>query len=258
MAPAALRDSPLNCNIRGGNVRIQCKIEEAGFQINWYFTNDESEAGSSSVNQQIGQSTNCMSDVICTSHEGTSSSVTSTLMINPFNNSEHSGYYWCERSTVTVSTNNAILRSQIVNIEANFTLGELEKCSDTTMFDFFSSTSKCAYGRVGLRERVIVDGVQFINYTIIMPNVTMNDSTPTNISMPMDNITNATTETEIDTTIMIEDTAPTGGGSNIVRTAVIWFSVGVAILILVIVAIILGAVAIARIDLQTNTRTNSL
>ena len=249
MAPAALRDSPLTCNIRGGKVRIQCKIEEVGFQINWYFTNGESDAGSSSENRQIGQSTNCMSDVICTSPEVASSSVTSTLMINPFSNSDHSGYYWCERSTVTVNTNNVILRSQIVNIEANFTLDQLEKCSDTTTFDFFGSTSKCAYGRIGLRERVIVDGVQFINYTIVTPNVTMNDSTPTNNSMPMDNITyvtNTTTETEIDTTAMIEDTAPTGGGSNIVRTAVIWFSVGAAILILIVVAIILCAVAIAK------------
>ena len=228
---SALANSPLECNILGRQVVFECAITVAGgVNIYWYFTRDVSEAGQSAGNR-------------IPNHPSTtrgSSDAVSRLTIDNFNGS-HNGYYWCERDPPIDQTSCAILPSLVVSINANYTLDELAQCTETE-FNFFGPSTRCADGHTSLRDVNVVKGVEFRNITIVTTNTNENSTSATT-----DNFTNVTNATETITTILEMEVSTEGaGGSNVVRTAVIWFSVGAVALILIVVAIILCAVAIAK------------
>ena len=166
--PSSLNNSTLDCNIEGRPVEIKCQIQVVGFQIQWLYTKNQSKAGSREqdtlLNVTTTTSSNCGSDQICAITASTSSTFTSTLTINPFNNTEHSGFYWCER-TAAEAGSNVTLPSQIVNIHANYTQAELASCSSGIFFFFNvtdASISSCAFGEASLRMVWIVQGVEFV------------------------------------------------------------------------------------------------
>ncbi len=227
-APAALSNSPLYCSMEGRQVTITCEMATPGdVRIIWYYTSDRKQAGMSLNNEFTG-----------TTLPVTGSAwVRSTLSIDSFNSSQHNGFYWCERDPFVGPCTHSILPSPIVHIENQLLE---EQCSQTT-FDFTAPFTRCAFGVFSLRNITIVTGVEFTNSTpTAFPMTTMNDSSKTNTT------TSIPTPITTPTTLVMTEEEAIRGSSNTVRTAIIWFSVGIVALLLIVGAVILCGVAIAK------------
>lgn len=216
--PVQFADSPLKCGtIIGETVVMMCEIEQMDtmqYQIGWHFSKSETGAGKSTGNTKLGNYVAGHKIVHMTGNQA----VISILIIEPFEANLHGGFYWCEMFNLTFPTSGVINPSQIVGITAPFSSNQLE-CG---RFDFnmFGTTARCALGPVGNID--IVVGVEFTNITTNSPSTTPTSSTQRG---------GADVKTSPE---------------NVVRTAITWFSVGAVTLILIMVAIILCSVAIAK------------
>ena len=250
--PSVSATSPLTCNIIGKNVRLQCAIQGLQYQITWYFTTDITQAGLSSANQVMDNTNNRR--VLSVTNTG---SIESTLVFNSFDSAIHSGYYWCQANAVSFPTSGVLNPSRILLI-APPSLPELEACTSSPV-DFFAAAAsgRCAIGPI---EGILLINITFTNVISISTTMIQEPDTTTMIPEPDTTTTSAATMAETpedmptlpptETTAEVEDLTTlesTGsGGSSTVRTAVIWFAVGAVVLILVVGAVILCAVAIAR------------
>ena len=247
--PSVSATSPLTCNIIGKNVRLQCAIQGLQYQITWYFTTDITQAGLSSANQVMDNTNNRR--VSSVTNTG---SIESTLVLNSFNSAIHSGYYWCQANEVSFSTSGVLNPSRILLI-APPSLPELEACTSSQV-DFFAATAseRCAIGPI---EGILLINITFTNVISIttVPSTTIIREPDTTTMIPepvtmmetpedMPTLPPTETTTEVEDLTTLESTG--SGGSSTVRTAVIWFAVGAVVLILVVGAVILCAVAIAR------------
>lgn len=237
--PDMIADSPLTCNIVGGTVVLKCEIEDMEYQIGWYFHKNEANAGMSTVATKLESTVNGYIIALSTGMEQTRSQLT----IDGFNPDAHSGFYWCEIFDVAFSTSGNINPSQVVHISAPFTLDQLAKCSRSS-FDMFDATTRCA---LGPKDTVnIIIGVEFTNITTTVPPTTIPTTEKPNTTTTTTTTEDATTEDATTTEEPITTDGSDDSTRSVTRTAIIWFSVGAVALVLIVLAIILCAVAIAK------------
>ena len=210
--PGQLANSPLNCNtVIGGIVVLKCKIElidQMQYQIGWYHSKYEARAGE--------KGTRLENDVAGYRivHVTGNGTVMSTLKIVPFEADLHSGFYWCEIFNLTFPTSGVINPSQVVSITVPSSSDQLEQCV-RFYFNLFVTTMRCALGPIGNVD--IVVGVEFTNFITTTPTLPSSDVTTEKSS-----------------------------SANMIRMALIWFSVGSVTFILIMLAFILCSVAIAK------------
>ncbi len=245
--------SPLDCNIIGQEVRLPCVIEGTQLTIGWFFTTNPTLVGQEAVGEVVDNTNNRRISAGTT----TTPSSFSTLIINAFDRSVHSGYYWCEITSTNFQTINNRNPSRVVWISPP-TLPELNNtCSNPPVM--FSSTTDLRCALDMLPQPIAIVSVTFSNVSIVttLPTTTMAPTTmaPTTMApTTMAPTTMAPTtepeptvnETPIATTEEAVTTTTEDPPNNTVRTAVIWFSVGAVLLIIIVVIIILCACAIAR------------
>lgn len=247
--PGIVPGSPITCNILEARVEINCKIatSDSPFDILWYYTSDRIQAGKTGSDPgsdppyfQRGSST--------------SSDVSSCLTIEPYRNTDN-GFYWCQVGEILGNPLFHRFPSQIVNIETEFTVDQLKPCTETVTFS--SVGQRCALGDTLSPSPVIVLGVEFTN--ISTTTTTTEDVTTTTTTE--EETTSTTTEMASTTIANDTDTTEDGGGgggggqgtsteastdSNVVRTAVIWFSVGSVSFVLLTGGVILCVVALVK------------
>lgn len=252
--PAQLADSPLDCNIIGKDVTLRCSIQGTGYQISWYYSNSSTGVGdsSSASANKIQNDNGVFSINPGFSGSGSSRSVTSDLILRAFNPNTHSGFYWSEMTEVTFPTSFSFMPSQVLHITAPFTLDQLKQCGERSL-ELYGSSSRCAVGRGAVVVLVPVIGVEFTNIstTTTSPPTTPTSPPTTPTPSPITNDTTNTTEnmmTDVTSTDKMDLTTTdlSSSSNSVVRTAVIWFSVGAVALVLIVIAIILCSVAIAR------------
>ena len=237
-------DSTIDCNINGRAVKVICNIAQMEYQISWHFTTSRERAGEPSGTGPTNRIVNNVGGyrILTNTNQGQTDS---SLMIDEFNHDTHSGFYWCTIFNIAFSTPSTIFSSRVVNITAPTPSEALEQCENAE-FQFSGTTTRCALGDVTSNTmRIdIVDGVEYTQITTMAPTT----PAPTTPAPTTPAPTTPAPTTQAPTvppsiTTEVSATAPT---SNVVRTAIIWFSVGAVVLILLVVAIILCSVAIAK------------
>ncbi len=244
--PGVGATSPLDCNIIGQEVRLPCVIEGTQLTIGWFFTTSPTLVGQETVGVVVDNTNNRRISA------GTTTSSFSTLIINAFDRSVHSGYYWCEITSTNFQTSLNRNPSRAVLISPP-TLPELSNaCSNPPVM--FTSTTNLRCALDVLPQSITIVNVTFSNVSILttLPPTTMAPTTMAQTTMAPTTMA-PTTEPEptvnempIATTEEAVATTTEDPPNNTVRTAVIWFSVGAVLLIIIVVIIILCACAIAR------------
>ena len=271
----AVSDSPAStCNIRGQTVSLTCQVKDVGFIIGWYRTTNPSEAGMSTEDNKLeDDDTKYNIRAITTSNNGAINSVLSIMSFSPAD----AGYYWCEMTQISNPTASIPNPSHVVHLNATFALNPMQTCSS---IDLSTPGDRCAYGADELNVETVLLNLLFdpppptttmepttipTTITTMEETTTMTTTTeeptpmatttefvcnctPVTTCMPEDIIIYVTPETvtteEITTTVAV-DTAESSGSSTL-RTAVIWFTVGAVVSLLLTLGVVLCIVAIAK------------
>ena len=264
----AVSDSPAStCNIRNRTVSLTCQVEGQGFIIAWFRTKDRSEAG-------MDMDTNKLADdnvkynirAITTSSNDAINSVLSIMSFSP----EDAGYYWCEMTQISNPTSAIPNPSHVIHLVATFAFNPMT-CST---IDLSTTTElRCAYGDYDMNVEIVSLSLLFNDSTLIptpppIPKVTttemMISTTPAPMATPTEFVCDCPTAStgmpinviyitvtpetvppeEITTTVAV-DTSESSGSSTF-RTAVIWFTVGAVVSLLLTLGVVLCIVAIAK------------
>ena len=235
--PATVAGSPLTCNILDAEAKMTCRVEGEGFNIGWFFTTDRDQAGD--TNSLVPLATGGRYSITSSASQGV---LQSDLTIPSYSRS-YDGYYWCEIVNILNPPSGFFNPSQVVFINANFTLDQLPSCP--MAIDFSADTTRCAFGSMDGGIDIVV-GAEFTNITATTSTAPPETTTDFTTETPTDPTTTTTTVRRETTTPSPDPTTESEGGTNVVRTALIWFAVGGAVLILLTIGLILCIVAWAK------------
>ena len=277
----AVSDSPAStCNIRGRTVSLTCQVEGQGFIIAWFRTKDRSEAGMNintnkladdNVKYNIRASTTSSNDAI--------NSVLSIMSFSP----EDAGYYWCEMTEISNPTSAIPNPSHVIHLVATFAFNPMT-CSTIDLSAMTMTELRCAYGD-NMNVDIVSLSLLFNDSTLTPTPTPTPPPTPTPTPPPPPEVMTTTmimisttpapmattTEFECDcptastcmpnyiyitvtpetvppeeiTTTVAVDTSESSGSSTL-RTAVIWFTVGAVVSLLLTLGVVLCIVAIGK------------
>ena len=237
--PGMEAGSPLTCNILGADVVITCRVQREAVDFGWYYTTDRSKAGVRMGDEMFLISETDRRYSISTRPAQSPSGVVSDLKIQPYLNKSYDGFYWCKIVGGFQLPTGFLVPSQAVELNAEFTEDQLEPCS---MLTFTTETNSCAIGENPGSPTIVV-GAEFTNISTTTTDEMTTTTDPNTTTEPP---TNATTETETTRRTTETTVGVTESGSNQVRTALIWFSVGAVVLLLLTVGIVLSVIACTK------------
>lgn len=222
--------TPLGCNVLEARITLTCIVDGTGVTLAWGFTTNSEEAGMSQ--HEIMQGDNRFSITGRVQVDATST----VLTIQEFDNT-HNGFYWCVVTEVASGVGAGSPNpSRVLNLTAQHSTAELPPCEEVVEFALARTGERCAWGPQD-SELAIIETVEFTNETL-----------PTTTTEAPTTVTTETTTDEMTTTTEEETEKATeaGGSDDVVRTAIIWFSVGAAVLILLVIGVILCIVAMVK------------
>lgn len=246
--PGTSPDSPLDCNVIGADVTIECGVEGEAIFLGWYYTSNVGEIG----NREGAIDTESRPRYTTEIDNGAIFYI-SNLVISSYNQSDN-GYYWCEITTVDQSLLGFRNPSQVVHIQSRYTLDELEKCDSDIVLS--SEGERCAFLNTG-QSPTAAEIVQLMFIDIVTqptppPGTTTpppqeTTSPPTETTSPPP----TTPQTPPPTTPAPPPTTPappptTSEPDNVIRNALIGSSVAVVVILLVACGVIMCVVAIFK------------
>ena len=220
--------NPLGCNVLEAMITFTCTIDGTSVTIRWGFTTNSEEAGMSKHELDPAN------DRYIFTTDFDVDSASAFLAIREFDSS-YNGFYWCVVTNVGIEVGAGSPNpSHVLNLTAQHSTDELPPCEEVV--EFAGTGERCAWGPQD-SVLAIIETVEFTNETL-----------PTTTTEAPTTVTTETTTEEMTTTTeeKTEEATEAGGNDDVVRTAIIWFSVGAAVLILLVIGVILCIVAMVK------------
>ena len=245
--PNTVTGSPIGCNMLMARVELRCTISGSA-SVGWFHTTERNRAGAG-VAASDGQILHAPPLFVITN--SAMPSVATSVLAIPSYNSSFEGFYWCGAARVSggaLSFN----PSRVVHLRTTYTTAQLEPCSADTSPTSIVLTGvgeRCAFGEAEPSPSIVI-GAEFTNITILTTTMEMTTEPVTTADA-----TTLAATTEVETTTPTEDvggmetTTESDDGSSsssVVRSALIWFSVGAAVFVLLTCGTIMCIIALTK------------